>query len=539
MLQSASQTSESPQAQTVPGGVLLRRELYFFELYRIFEATLLVGLCFSPFASKIIGLASPGLSRFMAITYLILGAALFFFPRRAEYFVPRIILGVGMDAIVAAIALWTTSGLEGGIATLLLVNVSCGALLLTPRLAYGLASAAAMGVGAALYWGAGQSEDNWREAMLFGLSYLGAAILMQVLRGQFSETQFIVEKQKTNLASLTQLNELIIRRMRTGAIVVDRENRIQHINEAAWNLLGGLLPNQREFDAVSPALSGLLARWRVQADRYAPAPVVLAPGMQEIMPRFVKIGQEADGWTIIFLEDTSLVSRQAEQLTLASLGRLSASIAHEVRNPLASISYAAQLLGESRQISAEEARLVEIIGGQAKRMNSIVENILQISRRERSRPEPFDLSRWVVDFVEEYRNTNPMEQDRLSSEVEPRLEVMADASQLQQVLWNLVQNARRYGRMPGNPAQIQVKAWRADGNAVAIDVVDQGPGIAPNKLGQLFEPFYTTHEAGTGLGLYISRQLCEANQATLAYEKLANGGSCFRVTFAPSGPVSG
>jgi two-component system sensor histidine kinase PilS (NtrC family) len=188
-------------------------------------------------------------------------------------------------------------------------------------------------------------------------------------------------------------------------------------------------------------------------------------------------------------------------------------------------------------MSDEDKRMVEIINNHCSRVNEIVENILQLSRRERSRPESLDLSRWVTSFVDEYKAGNDIGKDQLRAVAQPRaVEALADPAQLQQVVWNLVQNALRYGRLPDEPARVAVIArMAAEKGPPVIEVADRGPGIPPKVAAQIFEPFFTTHEFGTGLGLYLARQMCEANQATLEYIPVAGGGSCFRVTLPARG----
>jgi two-component system, NtrC family, sensor histidine kinase PilS len=529
-----SQANVAPDAMT-------RREQYFFELYRVFEGTLLVGFCFSPLAENAIAFVSPLVARGIAIFYLIAAVALMLAGRRfARQSVTLVFVGLTIDILTATGVLVAVRGLDTGTATLLLVNLSCGALLLPARLAFGLAALAAISVTLTMPQGAAASDwgGNLMEGALFGASYLAATMLLQVLRSHVSRTQELVEQQEYALGNLTQLNELIIRRMRTGVIVVDGANQIHQINEAAWSLVGSPPAQQRDLSTIAPELTRRLYHWRT-ANRAESMPVALAEGMPEVIPRFVRMGAGEDH-AIVFLDDTSLLSRQAEQLTLTSLGRLSASIAHEIRNPLAAISYSVQLLAESEEIPEPDMRLVDIIRAQCQRVNSIVENILQLSRRERSRPEPLDLGQWVLNFVEEYKSTNPLEQDEVRAAIPQRKVVaLADAGQLQQIIWNLVQNARRYGRLPDEPARVTVVArGLAENGSPVVEVVDRGPGIPKKVADQVFDPFFTTHEHGTGLGLYIARQLCEANQGSLEYVPVAGGGSCFRIVLPAPAPVA-
>ena len=518
---------------------ITRRELYFFDLYRVFESVLLLGFCFSPLAAGMIVLVTPFTAQLAALAYTLGALALFLQGRRARGDRRRLVyVGLLLDLLAAATALNAINGLDSGIAALTLVTVSCAALLLPRRGAYGFALAAAAAVISAFVLQSG-TPGSWTEGVLFGLAYVIVTGLLQLLRRQVSETEERVAQQESDLASLTQLNDLIIRRMRTGVVVVDADNQIHQVNEAAWTLMGSPSQQQRDLATVAPEVSRRLYHWRTFGKADA-TPVTLAEGMPEVIPRFVRLGAGNEDNTIVFLDDISLLSRQAEQMTLSSLGRLSASIAHEIRNPLAAISYSAQLLAESGEIAEADQRLVEIVRAQCTRVNTIVENILQLSRRERSKPEQIDLSAWTVAFVDEYRSTQPQENDEVRAVVPPRpVQAMVDPGQLQQVVWNLVQNARRYGRLPGEPARVAVVARRlAENGPPVVEVVDRGPGIPKKVAMQIFDPFYTTSEHGTGLGLYIARQLCEANQGALDHVPVAGGGSCFRITLAAAAGVA-
>ncbi|MFO7338380.1 MAG: HAMP domain-containing sensor histidine kinase, partial [Lysobacteraceae bacterium] len=236
--------------------------------------------------------------------------------------------------------------------------------------------------------------------------------------------------------------------------------------------------------------------------------------------------------TLVFLDDATVVSRRAESLTLAALGRFSASLAHEIRNPLAAINYAVQLLEESRNVDDADRRLLQIIHQQCQRTNGIVESVLGLARRERANPENVDLGSFVRRFVDDYRPTLPDGTDSLEAIIPPHpVHAMVDPRHLQQVLTALVHNALKYGRIPGEPARVRLRVFQS-GRQSMIDVVDRGPGIPEGVLAQLFRPFFTTSEHGTGLGLYIARELCRANQAGLEYVPVPGGGACFRVTLA-------
>ena len=526
-------------ASTLPGtesarsvDALTRRERFFFDLYRVLEAIALVGLTFAA-SSSLLQEMSPNAAKAVALGYLVASAGLFVVGRwlRGDAR-PAVLLGLLLDVLVAVAAVFVLRGFDSQIATLLLVNLSCGALLLPMRSAFLLAAIASAAIVAA-FGLATSTIEGWSEGILFAMGYMAATVLCQLLRGHLAETQSLAHRREIDLANLTHLNDLIIRRMRTGVLVVDSSNRVHRINESAWHLVGEPSPGRRELGEVAPELSRRLYHWRT-ARKPDTLPVALAEGMPEVIPRFATLSQHDEENVLIFLDDISLLSRQAEQLTLSSLGRLSASIAHEIRNPLASISYSAQLLSESEDVPEPDHRLVEIIRSQCTRMNAIVENILQLSRRERSRPEQIDLAQWIVAFVEEFRTSQPPDLDELKAIATPPrgVYVTVDVGQLHQIAWNLVQNALRYGRHPQEPSRVTIVARRTEGSPNALlEVVDRGPGIPKRVAEQIFEPFFTTSEHGTGLGLYIARQLCEANQATIEFVPVAGGGSGFRIAF--------
>jgi two-component system sensor histidine kinase PilS (NtrC family) len=367
------------------------------------------------------------------------------------------------------------------------------------------------------------------EATMFSITYLGTALLCQQLRRQMSASEALASRRGEELASLSELNELVIRRMRTGVLVVDGSHRIRLSNEAAWALLGSGTHHRRDLMQVSEALHHSLWTWR-SGRGVAPKAVTFFEGGPEVLPRFVALSL-TDKLFLIFLDDSRIYSGRAEELTLFTLGRLSASIAHEIRNPLAAISYSAQLLDESSGLPDTDRRLLEIIHSQCTRMNGIVQNILGLARQERSQTESVELVAFARSFVQEYRESHPLETDVLISVNEgSRVIAMVDPQHLHQVLTVLVHNALTYGRTPGQPAQVTIAVRREEQHgAPLVEVIDRGPGIPARVVDQIFTAFFSTGDHGTGLGLYIARQLCEANQSQLLYEPVPGGGSCFRV----------
>ncbi len=516
-----------------------RHELSFLNVFRLIQAAVYCGLAFGMLPADALQGGAPNLARAVAVVYLLFALVMALFNRRSMPFARMVVsAALVVDIIAAVIAIAVMHDARIGIAMMLVFNLCVGALILPIRLSLLFAALATLGVlghsfvTAAL--GVPTGDRDMLEAALFGLAYFASTALCHVLGRQLRATEALAEQRSTDLVNLSQVNELIIRRMKTGVLLVDDANQIHQINESAWMLMGNPGADQRDLGQLAPELSRRLYHW-ITSGKLDETATQLADGVPEVVPRFTRLAPNDDSHVLIFLDDTSLLSRRAEELTLTSLGRLSASIAHEIRNPLAAIRYSAQLLAESTSMDATDQRMVEIINNHCIRLNEIIENILQLSRRERSRPETLDLGRWAQAFVEEYCQGNDTGADSLRAITNSPIAVaaVADPQQLQQVVWNLVQNALRYGRMPGEPARVMVVTRQGERGVPILEVIDRGPGIAPKVAAQIFEPFYTTHEYGTGLGLYLARQMSEANQAELEYVRVAGGGSCFRLVLTP------
>ncbi len=523
------------QADPIPKGEIFRRELYFANLFRLLEATVYAGLAFSPLAVGWIRLDFPLLASSVSILYLLFAAAMLVSTQhRRRYPVSTAIITAAVDVLAMVLMITALSDARTGIAMMLLVNIGAAALLLSLRGALVYAGVATLAILLQSFFEITflhKPTQLLAATTLLGLAYTASAWLNHTLGRQMRAAEALAERRGIDLANLSQVNELIIRRMKTGVLLVDEGNHIHQMNESAWLLLGSPSVGRRDLGRLAPELSRRLYHWRTYAKIDASA-VTLAEGVPEVVPRFTRLAANDDSHTLIFLDDTSLVSQRAEEMTLASLGRLSASIAHEIRNPLAAIRYSAQLLDESSELNDEDTRLVEIINNHCMRLNDIIENILQLSRRDRSRPEVIDLNDWTLRFVEEYSEANDLGEDSLQAIVQSNaVEATVDIQHLQQVVWNLVQNAIRYGRLPGEAARVRIIARHAsEPGPPLLEVVDRGPGIPPKVAAKVFEPFFTTHELGTGLGLYLAKQMCEVNQANLEYVPVSGGGSCFRIT---------
>ncbi|WP_245815760.1 sensor histidine kinase [Luteimonas chenhongjianii] len=526
-------------AASTPTPSLQQRELALFSLYRVFESALLALLVFSPWGEMLGKVVDMPIAVSVGVGYVVASIGLLLHARRPLVdYQAHATVGVGVDIAVATLITHAAPEVAPGIAMLLLFNIGAASLFLDFRTSLLVAAAATLALGAERIvglFGTGTFDRPFAEMLMFGLGFFAAASLSRLLGMQVRESRALADRHGAQAANLAEINELIIRRMQTGVLLVDGSGHVRLANEAAILLIGDAgAPGEdgrrgRTLSELAPPLAMRLAQW-LRTGNVDSAPLTLREHA-DVMPRFVRLLAESDN-TLVFLDDTSLVSRRAESLTLATMGRFSASLAHEIRNPLAAISYATQLLEESEEIGEADRRLLQIIHQQCVRTNGIVESVLGLARRERARPEHVDLVSAAHAFVQDYRLIVSADNAELKISCDqPTLRAIIDPRHLHQILSALVNNAVRYGRMPGELARITLRIEQA-GECPTLSVLDRGPGIPDAVAAQLFRPFFTTSESGTGLGLYIAHELCRANEAHLEYVAVPGGGGCFRITLA-------
>ena len=505
------------------------RDLYFYGLYRVLEAGLLALMLFGPARNLIGAPAHPLLGKATAVAYLVAAMLLLAWTLRASRLRWPVLVGIAVDIVAATLAIHALPAGASGIALMLVFNVAAASLLLPLRLALAGAALAGIAMVGEYVWATLSGPSTGRpmaEPVMFAVSFLSIAMLSYLLGRQVRDSHALAERRGGEVADLAAVNELIIRRMRTGVLVVDGKGTVRLANEAAIALLGDG-DGARDLAIAAPALQERLRAW-LAGGPADDTPLPIGPENAEVLPRFAKLLAQGDT-TLVFLDDSALVSRRAESMTLATLGRFSAGLAHEIRNPLAAINYATQLLQESADVSTADQRLLQIIHDQCQRTNGIVESVLGLARRERARGELLDLPVFLQRVVADYRQVLGPEAGTITIDAPDDASALVDPRHLQQVLTVLLQNALAHGHLPGDPALVDIRVHAVDGRPV-VDVCDRGPGIREELQDKLFRPFFTTSEHGTGLGLYIARELCRANEATLECFPRGDGpGTCFRI----------
>ena len=516
---------DSPQAQRI---------LRLYHLYRLTIGILLVLLISSSLDAELLQMADTNLFRagcWLYLVFNILVVVLLERPRRKAQLFSLAML----DAILLSGLFYAAGGPSSGIGNLLIASVAISNVLLRGRFGLVIAATSAIGIIYLTFYISFSTpavSNDYVQAGSLGTLCFAAALLVQALTARMHVSEVLAEQRAADVDNLEELNALILQRMRTGIVVLDARRQVLLANQGALNLLGHEHLVGEVIDEYSPQLVDRLRHWMINPIM-VPRSIATSASGPILQPSFAALNRGDQRQTLIFLEDLSLITQQAQQLKLAALGRLTASIAHEIRNPLGAVSHAAQLLNESEVLDAPDRRLGQIILDQSRRINLVIENVLQLSRRRESQPELLDLRLWLESFVTDIRSSAPPHQLTHTEIGQGILTTRMDPQQLTQVVTNLLQNGLRYSGKVHDVAQVWLKLFHDPRSDLpTLEVVDDGPGVALQHMGKLFEPFFTTESKGTGLGLYLSRELCESNQAHLNYSPRPGGGSCLRITFA-------
>lgn len=511
------------------------KALQYFNIYRFLVSFLFVALIWMGQLPDPLGIYDQFIFSIASHIYLVSSFIIGFL---IELQRPRYNLQVAayllVDIVIISLMMYASAGLNSGFGMLMVIAVAGGSILRVGKIAILFAAIATLVVlGHELYieFSLTSFTANYTHAGFLGITFFITAILGNMLANRVQESEALAEQRAADLENLSELNEQIVQHMQSGIIVLDEQHKIRLSNESANILLGlSTTTHMEDLNKIAPELAGYLSLWESDAGKHT---VIFKPakGEVDIQASFTSLSSEARIGILIFLEDVAQIRQRAQHMKLASLGRLAASIAHEVRNPLGAISHASQLLSESDRLGKENSRLIQIIIQHSQRVNTIIENTMRISRREPSLPESIHLNEWLDKFINEFKDYYELNARAIIYSIDQEnMHVRMDPGQLHQVFWNLCENAMKYAK--GNPILEFKGGVIKETDRAYIDIIDHGPGIEEELVERLFEPFFTTDEQGSGLGLYIARELCEANQASLRLYANSNSGCCFRINFS-------
>lgn len=486
---------------------------------------------------------------YFALAILFAGLALYLKRR----FLLQLLSQIVIDIAVISILYILSGGAKTGLAILYLFPLA-GCAILAPLLwALFFASAVTFVLLAESAYQIFQSAEDvsLSQAGLYSAAFFAAVVLINRLADKLITQEDLAARRGKDLRVQQAINRLIIADMGDGVLVVTRDGTVLTGNPAAERMLGLSIPHEKPLYSLTdvPSLTPIAEAffiWKARIAKSRPTQdnsslfVMVKPGDETTLQnattvwggrreltthlklRFAKVEAEglAEERSVIFLQDVTEIENQAQQLKLASMGRLTASIAHEVRNPLSAISYAASLLEEELS-SSSQSRLLHIVSDNVARLNRMIEDILSLSRKVQSHGEPLSLALFFDEFLEEFRETNSLHTELIHVGDMDTYRVQFDPLHMREVMMNLLSNALRYAS--GKPGSIRIQAVADGFNRLELHVQDDGPAISAEVRSHLFEPFYTTSSKGTGLGLYLARELCLNNGAMLDYEYRMDG----------------
>ena len=506
------------------------RTLLVYNLYRILSVFLFLGIfIFNPI------LISYKLPFFciLFIYFLFTCVFLYFGLRHTISFDKQVFISGTIDVLLLSSILVLIGNLQLGQGIILNVTVAALSILAPGRLAIYFAALASclLLCGSILQFIMNNEKElaTLYYSGIYGAGFFATAITAWYLSNWVRMSENLAEHRKDELVGMQRINEYIVERLHSGIIYVDVNKHIKFINTAAREFFG-LNKNGSvvSLEQVSLLLCQKFDNFLIKAKQHEP----IAQAIFEepfLRVHFFSTAVENNPAVLIIVEDMTYIAQQAQQLKLAALGRFSASIAHELRNPLGAIAHAAQLLGEEGGLNEEDSRLKQLIENNCERMNGVIKNVLQLSRREQSQPQLNEISTFLEQFKQNFAHNDKC--NIIIKLSRKKMSIVFDRSQLEQILVILCENSIMHGQDKTGKANIVISA-KSFVHKLIITVSDSGPGVPLEHRDSIFEPFFTTLRNGTGMGLFIAKDLCEINQARLNLMKV-NKGCSFSITQKP------
>jgi two-component system sensor histidine kinase PilS (NtrC family) len=507
--------------------------------YRSLLSIVLLIMLVSPNTRQLVGTLHPTLYTAVALAYLATSIPLVgSLSLRLNESQNLMMLVFLVDIIAITLLSDSSKGMTSGLPVLLVITIAASAVLITHRTLATLI--AAIGVLAILLdttWLIFQhvlDRNSLFPAGILGMLLFAVSLMVQPIAHRLGRAEELARNRASDLYSLQRLNEQIVQHMQTGILLVNNDGVVRVMNKAAIGLLAPERPfaveQGRQLADYCPELAYQFEHWKNSGVHRA-KPFTVTDGALPIIANFRELQSNTNREMLVFVEDYSPVTQYAQSLKLSSLGRLTASIAHEIRNPLGAISHAAQLLQESPDLTPPDHRMADIIQSHSVRVNQIVESVMQISRREPPKPQFLELTPWLTEFVSGYLNAlNRPAEVTIDCDYRELL-VEFDPENLQRVFANLLDNALRHSKLATGKETARIEVdLDSSLHQCQIDIVDMGTGVTSTDVAKLFEPFFTTMPEGSGMGLYLCRELCEINNADLDYRPTRKGESCFRIS---------
>jgi len=516
------------------------RPLYFLNIFRILVSCLFVSFFYLDLKLSPFGMMEPQMFHITSMGYLIVGIVIIFTIRkRWPSFAFQSHGHLLLDIFAILLLMHFSGGVSSGVGLLLIIPIAASGIFLVSLMSYFYAALASILLLFDQFYLllSFNLPTAYPQAGILGGILFFTALMTNYLIGRIQVTEALANQIGEDLADMENIAGFVMQRLQTPVLVVDNMGRIRLKNEAATKLFHRLQYQERHqhFEKLtdfSPALSTLFHKWLKHPENVSES-FSLENTSIKIIPQFSPLQKKNTNDAIIFLEDISKINQQAQQLKLASLGRLTASIAHEIRNPLSAISHASELLSESENIQEMDKRLTQIIDKQSQRVNGIIDTVLSLSRRNEPKTEQLELKEWLESFLLDQIQFST-EHIEIQDQTSQSNCIEFDPQQLQQILCNLIQNALNHSdKSKSNDGKakvlINIQVEPPTKNTI-LQVINFGDAIKADDIPHLFEPFFTTKTNGTGLGLYMSKELADSNHANLEYIPFQDK-TCFQLKF--------
>lgn len=464
----------------------------------------------------------------LSIVYFFYGTfILLISPLKSAIYKLSLPLQIIADIVFIVLFMFAAGGIHSGLGLLLAIIIVIASLVSTERMALFYAAIASIGV---LLEQSYQIVLNdlstmaYTQPAMLSLGCFATAWLANTLAKRMQQSEALASARGIDIENLSQVNALITQEMQDGVIVVDGDLNIRHHNLQAASLLSlpeSIAPNAT-LTVHAPEMATRLNDWVTNEEASNNATITISN--RDLQLRFMPINHLRNLGAVIFIQDLSQIQTAAHQAKLAALGRLTANIAHEIRNPLSAISHANQLLQEDEHSSATTTRILQIIEDNIQRIDKIIKDVLELNRRDRTQQEKIELSTFLTDFHAQFCSIEKIPASHFH--LAPLLQnqtIAFDKRHLTQILWNICKNGWEHSQKQISSLALNCLAFGKTG--LNIQIMDDGNGVAEEDQARLFEPFFTTKTTGNGLGLFISRELAEANGANLQYQALPQGSA--------------
>jgi two-component system sensor histidine kinase PilS (NtrC family) len=424
------------------------------------------------------------------------------------------------DIVFILLLMHVAGGMSSGLGILLILVIVTASLISQGRLALFYAAVATIGLlleHSYQIFFFNLDTTSYSQPVMLGLSCFATAWLAHSLGNRMQQSEALASTRSIDLENMAQINARITEEMQDGVLVIDEDSNVRHFNAQAQHLLSLPQSENLHLNEHLPEIATLYHNWLNSDEKNSQFNLTIQN--QELRIRLIPISQAPASrhlGAVILIQDWGQLQSKAQQAKLAALGRLTANIAHEVRNPLSAISHANQLLQEEPELTGF-SRILQIIEDNIHRIDKIIKDVLELNRRDRTHQEPIELNKFMLDFYTQFCAVEKITPKffNINLLTSPAT-ILFDQRHLTQILWNLCKNGLEHGQKQAGSLSLQL--YQKQPHRLHVEITDDGAGVSQAQQTKLFEPFYTTKSTGSGLGLYISRELAEANGAQLLHQ---------------------